>query len=484
MGAVIDRAPDLPAPRSAFERGARYEGGWNVAARLAGAAGSLALVPLAGVALPARELGVWLVLSTLAGVLAFSDLGIANAAVSDLAAAAARGATAKFRSVVSTATALLIAAGLAVVALGLVLPALVHLDRLLGVPATVPTVGPAVSVYLLVLGASLPLSASMRILAALQRSDIGARIAIGAAVAQVVLGATAAAAGARLPVFTALALFPVAGGGLVAWMVVARQWPAVRPRVTAVDRFEVRRLSGRAVAYLTVGVAAAVGFETDALVIAHELGSGAAASYVLPAKLFAMIPAVAAVYFLPLWPAVARERLAGDGVSMQAWFRQVVVGACGFAASAALLVALVAGPVTVLLAPTTDRPRLALLLTLGVLAVVLSVSMPVAMFLSGLGLVRVQAVSAVAMAGANVALSIWLVRVLGSVGPPLATLAAQTVLTLLPSIVLVHYRLARADRPAEHRPEPLVVESVEHHVPHRSSLAGAHIDQSLVGDQR
>ncbi|MGH9305517.1 MAG: lipopolysaccharide biosynthesis protein [Acidimicrobiales bacterium] len=406
---------------------------------MAGAIGSLALVPLASRSLSQEEFGVWIVLSTLSALLAFSDFGIANALVSDLAASAETGDVAAFRSLVTTGAGLLALLGAMLVVLGIVLPQVLDVNRLLGVPGENSFVSStqAAQAYLAILGLSLPLTAAVRILVAIERSDTAAKLAIAATAVQVLLGGLASVWHGGLVVFTMVAAGPGLLTGAAAWIACIRFYPPARPALSSIQPAVAKRLLGQGGAYATIGLAGALGFETDAFIIANRLGSTGGAAYMVPAKLFLMVPALVGVYFTSLWPAVARARARRDRTWLLARFRRTGIAAVVTSTAAAIAVGFLVRPAVEVLAPNVPRPGLALVVILAGLAVVLSSSVPVASFLSGLNLVRSQAVSAVAMATANLVGSILLVRHLGLTGPPLATVGCQAVITLAPLTFLV-----------------------------------------------
>lgn len=422
----------------------RHQGLWNAASRIVGAFGSLALVPLASRSLSETEFGVWIVLSTVSAVLVFSDLGIANALVTDLATAAAHGDTRRIRRLISTATGLLTVIGGLIAVVAFVLPTFIDINSLFGVSSNqsrIDTV-PATIAYLVVLGGSLPLGVALRVLTSIHRSDLTAKVTIAGAVGQLTLGALVAFTDGGLTAFAAVAAASGSLSGAMAWVLTVRVFPGARPTPRAVERQTARRLVARGGAYLTISVAGAIGFETDAFVIANRLGHADSATYVVPAKLFLLVPGILALYFTPLWPSVARARAHGDGAWLRANFRRALMLAFGVGTITSAGVALVVHPTMAVLSPSTPKPSLQLVATLMALAVVHSVSAPVASFLSGLGLVGIQAVSAAVMAIANLVASLVLVRSIGLTGPPLATVGCQLLITLVPLTVVLRRRLA------------------------------------------
>lgn len=413
---------------------------WNVVGRGSSAAGMLAVAAIASRALPPSEFAVWAVLSTLAALLAFGDLGVANAATSELSRAAARRNSDAFTQATTSAIALLCGAGLVMVAGAAIVAVTADLRPLLGVEGLPVAADAAMLCYVAVFAVGLPLSLGPRLLIVLGRSRTLAVVSLAAVAAQVTAALLAFRAGVGLVGFSAIAAASATtiGAASLAAAIVAH--PPALPRLRAATRGMLRALGRRSTAFVLIGAAAAIGFETDAAFVAALVGPAEAATYTVTMRLFLLVPTFLSVATLPLWPAVASRAAAGDphirslfGRSVAAAFAVAAIsGAGGVVLVDDLIMALFHG---------VSAPSVSVRLAIAAVAVVHSVSAPVAAFLGGLDLIREQALSAVAMVVGNVALSIFLTTRIGAIGPAVGTVAAQMFLTLLPMGLLIRRRL-------------------------------------------
>ena len=80
-----------------------------------------------------------------------------------------------------------------------------------------------------------------------------------------------------------------------------RSDPDLRPSLAFVKLSTVRLLGRSGWLFFVLGIAAAVGYQADALVISVRLGADWVPEYVLPFRLFTMIPTFLGFFVLPLW---------------------------------------------------------------------------------------------------------------------------------------------------------------------------------------
>ena len=166
-----------------------------------------------------------------------------------------------------------------------------------------------------------------------------------------------------------------------------------------------------------LAVAIAVGYESDALVISHELGSGAVPQFALPDRILMLAPAAVSLVAVALWPAYTEAVARNDREWADHTLKRSLVYAVAGTAVASLAVVVVGPIVWGWLTGTAVVPTRGLLLVLGLLACVMSASTALGVFLSATGRLRIQVVAAALMAATNLPLSIALVGPLGVVGP-------------------------------------------------------------------
>jgi O-antigen/teichoic acid export membrane protein len=177
--------------------------------------------------------------------------------------------------------------------------------------------------------------------------------------------------------------------------------PELRPRATDVDRRTASILLRTGSAFFVIALTSAISYQMDAILISHFLGVGAVTSFAVPARLFSLIPLGFTLVVAPLWPAHAESLGRAD----HAW------------------------------ADTAPPPLL--LLTLASWAAVSSIGVPLSMFLYGAHVIRAPVIIAMAVAVANPALSILLIRQVGIAGPVLASVVSQCLLVLGPALLIV-----------------------------------------------
>jgi O-antigen/teichoic acid export membrane protein len=396
--------------------------------------GTFITVPLVLGELGTVQFGVFVLVTQLATLLLFSDLGLGNGLVSSLTGAIAVGDRERARSLVSSTWYLLIAVAVAGGAAFAVAYPLTPWPAVLGVEeARASDVNAAVLVFAVLFLLGVPASIAQKVHLARQEGlqanlwqALGAMLTIVATVACVV-------ASASLPWFVAAAV----GGSVVAGLVNCA-WLFTRVKDVKPDRHTVRRttlrfMAGSGALFLVLGVAGAVAYQTDALVISHILGPADVTTYNIALRLF-VIPGLAMSFVLaPLWPAFSDAFARHD----MAWVRQTMRRALIWGAAVnlpiAVLLVLFGRPLVDLWLGSSkvELPWL-LLVSFGLWTALNALSGPFAMLFNGAHVVRFQVVCAMAMAVTNVVLSIMLTRWLGVAGPVLGSAIAQTVCILIP----------------------------------------------------
>lgn len=406
-------------------------------------AAGLLMIPFAAHTLPVEEFGPWLLLSTIPALLGFLDLGLANGLVTLIATESARGAAgrASIHRYVSSATYMLAALGLMIaVALGLTV-SILDLRSAMGASEVVPRDDFALGLLIIVVSVAtlIPLSVAQRVGQGLQQMHVVGVTGVAGAVVQLIAACVCAVTGAGFAWFVFTSCVGLLASALLAWVVIFRRIaPDLRPSRRLVNRDAARLVRRRGGAFFVLGVAAAIGFQTDALVISSRLGVEAVPEYAAPYRLFAIAPALITLFALPLWAAHADAFARGEIHWTRRMLRRSTLAAGMLALTVTAALVLVVRPVlSATLGDSDPNPRLALLLAIGATGVVISLSQPLAMLLNAANVLRFQVVIAILMCVSNLALSLILVESIGVAGPPLATAIAQTVCVLVPSLIYI-----------------------------------------------
>jgi O-antigen/teichoic acid export membrane protein len=195
--------------------------------------------------------------------------------------------------------------------------------------------------------------------------------------------------------------------------------------------------------FFVLQAAAAIAYQSDALIVSHVLGAAEVPQYAVPMRLFIVVQAGVALAVGPFWPAYGESIARGDIAWAERAFRRSLAVNLAISVPASALLVLLATPLTHLWVGNTIHPSPLLLLGLGGWTIVASFSAGIAMFLNGANLVGVQAVLAAVMAVANVVLSVFLTHAIGVSGVVWGSLIAQVVFVLVPLAFLASRLLAR-----------------------------------------
>jgi O-antigen/teichoic acid export membrane protein len=401
---------------------------------------TLVSVPLTLNYLGPERYGLWLTVTSFTAFLGFADMGVGNGLINAVSEANGRNDRALAREYVSSAF-FMLATVAAIV--GIFLSALyprIGWSRLFNVSSaiTLLEVGPTVAIMATCFLISLPLGIVQRVQIGYQEGYIdsswqclGCLLGLGALVLAVHLEAD-------LPLL-ALAL---AGSSILISLMngmvlfgVRRPW--LLPRLRAVQAASARRILKFGSLYLVLGVAGALGFQSDNMIIAYFLGVDHVPQYAVPMKLFMLIPMLLSFVLAPLWPAYGEAMARGD----LAWIRRTFRRSLGFSLAMSLpcaaLLTLVGSRILQLWVGPDIHPPPILLFGLGLWVVVNCVSGALAMFLNGASIIGFQVICAMLMGISNLAISIVLVWKIGVAGPVFGSIIAGTLFILLPSTLFI-----------------------------------------------
>lgn len=436
----------------------RYRRAFLTAATSLGARGiqiltMLLSVPLTIGYLGLERFGLWVTISSLGALVAFADLGLGGSLMTAVAEADGEDDQESARRYVSSVFFTLCAVALALGSAFGIASAWISWDGLFNVasPRAVDEAGAAVAVFAGCFLLNLPLSVASRVQMGLQEgATSNFWIAVGHIIGLLgILLAVALEAGVPWLVL-ALVGGPAVGSLLNTVILFRGDRPWIRPRWSYATADVAQRLFRLGLLFFILQAAGAVAFQADSLVIAQLFGADAVARYAVPWRLFMFVPLIVALVLAPLWPAYA-EAIARRDLT---WVRTALRRSLAFSALASVLPGiplLIFAPelIRVWAGTEVDAP-FALLAGLAVWSVCYCISIPMAMFLNGAGVVRFQALAAVLMASTNLGLSILLGHLVGLPGVIFGSVIAQVAFVLIPCALFIP-RLLRQDprfRPA------------------------------------
>lgn len=409
---------------------------------------SLISVPLTTRYLGAERYGAWITISTLMTWIAFVDLGTSNSLTNAISEAYAHDRRDMAQTYVASAFWMQIAFIGLIATFFLWLWHSMSWDRLLNVQSLQARaeVGPAVAVAFAIFALNFPLTSISKIYGGYQE----VAKANGWNAAGNVLSLVALVLVTRFRGGLVLLVVGVSGAVLLV-NVISAIWmfgwskPWLLPRLRSVSRLALKKISGLGSMFFLLQLGSLALFQTDNLIIAYFLGASAVTPYSVAWRLFTYTTIFQILALPSYWPAYAEAFTRGD----RAWIRRSfrLNFAIGLSTTVALAMPLVifgqwiighwAGSVAV--------PQGALLFWMAVWSTIYAVSVAQACVLIGASRLKGQITYTLVAASVNLALSVLLVRKVGTVGVILSTIIAYLVCIIGPQTLEVRRALSEPD---------------------------------------
>lgn len=408
-----------------------------------GAVASLVAARLVVRTLGAEGFAVYALIVGLAALLPFSDLGV-GAAVMDATARRDETGLESVERVLVTSWRVLCAGAVGLAGASWAAAGFGGWGFMLGTGRSASVeVAAAVATSLYAVG--LPLSIGPRLLTGAGRNHHVTLIQTASIVASLGLLALAAVLRAPLWGFAAAPFVATLAGNAVSLALGARSagvrcGEIFRRALRLSERgMDVRPIAGPMVA---ITVFLAVAYQTDRIVLSHVSSLGEVASYSVGFQLFSPLMGLIGAAGVSLWPVYARRRL---GVGRQALVQaEVAFGVLGALLAIALVVV---GPFLARFVGEDDvHVDIWLLVAFAGLLFIQAVSYPMAMLLTDPGGLRFQARLHIAMVLINLPASILLARLIGAVGPVVATILSIAIALFVPELRRAWRLTGEADR--------------------------------------
>jgi O-antigen/teichoic acid export membrane protein len=226
------------------------------------------------------------------------------------------------------------------------------------------------------------------------------------------------------------------------------QRPWIKPLPSKVTRGIIGRLFGQGMLFFIMQITTLIALNSDNLVITHYIGASAVTPYSVAWKLTQYATLFQGFLIPSLWPAFTeayhKRQLGWVNSTYRSIRRKTLTGA----AVAGVLIGL-CGPFVIRLwlgAPAVPGRKLLWLMAL--FAFVMSATNNQAVLLTATGRLRVETTAAVLAAIANLALSIFLIKVMGVEGVILGTIMSFLVVMIIPQAWEVRRVLAGRYLPA------------------------------------
>ena len=240
------------------------------------------------------------------------------------------------------------------------------------------------------------------------------------------------------------------GISLVAANVILSFWFYQRHRElrpnASLDKKHIRPLLSIGLRFFTIQIAVLVIFTTDKMLITQLFGPQDVAQYEVIFKLFSVITFAHALISVPLWSAYTDAYHRGDMAWIKRMLRKQLIIFSGVV-MAVLIMGLLAQPVIAIWIGPEMVVSLPLVITIGIFVLVSTWNNIYAMFVNGIGDIKIQLYTAVIAMLLNIPLSIFFVKYfsLGLSGIVLATIVSLSLAAIaLP--IQVNYIMRASER--------------------------------------
>jgi O-antigen/teichoic acid export membrane protein len=375
-------------------------------------------------------------LSALMAFLRFSDLGLGNGLVGAISQAEGREDSSYAKRAISSVLVCLCIAAVVIIATFLISTFFIHWDAVLGLASLTDRseVQTAIQVYVVIYAVGIPIRMAPQVQTAIQEGYISNMWMTAGNLLSLLGVSIAALKHAPIPWLVAaisgIPLIPSLANGIVLYFV---QRPDLRPSLQAFEANVAKELLGKGSLFFGLGIAGALAFDSQNIVIAHVLGPSAVGVYAVVQRLYSMIPTIVGFVTAPLWPAF------GEALGRREWswislaLRRSVVANAVIASAFALVLFLFSGPILLHWTHGAISASKWLVAGFSVWAVTSAINSPLCMLLNAAHVLWFQIIFAL-LHGVMTVVSIFLILpILGLPG----AVWAMTLLYLL--VVLIPY---------------------------------------------
>ena len=415
-----------------------------------GIATGLVAVPLTINYLGVERYGLWMTVSSLITMFAFADLGIGNGLVSEVASAQGFGDVRKAAEAVSSAFLVLGIVSLLGAALFGALYSQVSWPGLFNVRSAtaVRETGPAVAVFVCCFLINVPLGIVQRIQMGCQEGYVSALWSALGQIGSLLAVISAIHYERGLPaLILAMTGVPIIVTGASAVFLFGRQHPDLRPKWALVSSRTAVRIIRTGGWFFVLQFIAAFHYSADNLIIARLLGPAEVSRYAVGMKLALVFPIITSMWLMPLWPAIAEAVARDDWPWIRRTFKRAFVWSTALNLVGAMVLASLGNAVAYVWIGPGISLGFGLLTGFGLFVLASGMSGPVAMFMNGMGIIKIQVVTCILMALVSVWARIHFAPTHGVTGVILSNAASQIALVSLPSLWILWRAMRRGGRP-------------------------------------
>jgi O-antigen/teichoic acid export membrane protein len=358
--------------------------------------GMLALIITVPMTLPylgQERFGVWMTVASFAGMLSFMDLGVGNGLINRVAAAKATGDHCKLQFTITHGLAVLSIIGLFIAALLLSLSSLLPWNRLIKVTSAIATeeARKAISIFVVLFAASIPIGGIQKILQGLQNAWMVHLVKGLGSLLSVVLVCFLARGEAGSPELL-LATYGVQTFiPLLLIAIVVKKKLIGMPTINgAVWISETRSLVHIGGLFFVLQIGTLIGWGGDSLIVSSMLGASEVSKLVLVQRLFQFVTLPLMIINAPLWSAYADANARNDKDFLNKTLRKSLVVTLCTSILVSFVVTIFSSYIFALWTRESIKVPLLLVVYYSIWAVFEATGSAFAMFLNGVGEVRVQ----------------------------------------------------------------------------------------------
>jgi len=273
-------------------------------------------VPLTLRYLGPERYGAWMSISALIAFLRFTDLGLGNGLLGAISQAEGRGDRLYAqRAISSVLVCLCIVAAFLLIAFP-ISTRIIQWDYVLGL-ASLKNRGEiqaAILIFVALYAIGLPVNMAQQVQRSIQQGYIANIWTASGSLLSLVCVYIAAIHHAPIPwlvaIISGVPLIPALISGFVLYIF---QRPDLRPSLREFDRGIAKGLLGKGMLFFGLGIAGALAYDSQNIVIAHILGPASVGVYAVVQRLYSMISMIVGYATAPLWPAF------GEALGRQEW---------------------------------------------------------------------------------------------------------------------------------------------------------------------
>lgn len=397
---------------------------------------SFALVPVMLKYLGQERFGLWMTISSSIAMFSFADMGVGSGVQNSVSIAHGRNDINVIREKVSNSVIVLFVISIVIICVYFLVFPMLHWQEFFGVDVSNENeVFHTISVAVVIFAISMPCSVGIKVLAGLQR---GFEVAIWQSLAVIGmlifvifsiykdLNLTYIAISTYLPSL----LFP-----FIASFILFKN--EIKLDFKLIKLASIKKIGNISILFFVLQVSGLIALYSDTLIIAGYLGVSEVAVYSVSFKLFTIPSVVMSFYLSPLWPAYAEANSRGDICWIHETFLKSLKYSSAIVIPASLLMLFFGNLVIEKWVGQTIQVPFNLMLSLFFWTILTIIGGNFSSLLNGLNIIKFQVLTSVAMAIANVVLSVILVQRIGVSGVVWGSVISLFLFVYVPTSVFI-----------------------------------------------